>query len=216
MAGSPLFVFGEDKQELELEDCDEDFEGVNHLLVSSTDGPMIVSLEFRTSTAVEAEDVGCSTACTVFWDQDPVSLAPLYLTAADLQSTTILSRTLDEITSVLDARLKQGYDTSTFHYTKDLIKDVMASVGADEDDQMSLVSLTVSLCHTIRSVSSSRMSRMALIRSSQLSMTKTKPTLALLVDWSKGIWSESCLGPSLRFRIAKSRSICSMMTLAYV
>jgi hypothetical protein len=159
MAGSPLFVFGEDKQELELEDCDEDFEGVNHLLVSSTDGPMIVSLEFRTSTAVEAEDVGCSTACTVFWDQDPVSLAPLYLTAADLQSTTILSRTLDEITSVLDARLKQGYDTSTFHYTKDLIQDVMASVGADEDDQMSLVSLTVSLCHTIRSVSSSRMSR---------------------------------------------------------
>jgi hypothetical protein len=159
MAGSPLFVFGEDKQELELEDCDEDFEGVNHLWVSSTDGPMIVSLEFRTSTAVEAEDVGCSTACTVFWDQDPVSLAPLHLTAADLQSTTILSKTLDEIASVLDARLKQGYDTSTFHYTKDLIKDVMASVGADEDDQISLVSLTVSLCHTIRSVSSSRMSR---------------------------------------------------------
>jgi hypothetical protein len=159
MAGSPLFVFGEDKQELELEDCDEDFEGVDHLLVSSTDGPMIVALEFRTSTAVEAEDVGCSTACTVFWDQDPVSLATLYPTAADLQSTTILSRTLDEITSVLDARLKQGYDTSTFHYTKDLIKDVMASVGASEDDQRSLVSLTVTLCHTIRSVSSSRMSR---------------------------------------------------------
>jgi hypothetical protein len=138
-----------------LEDSDEDFEGVNSLLVSSTDGPMIVSLEFVTSTAVEDEDVGCSAACTVFWDQDPVGVVLLCLTTTDYKSTIVLSRTLDEVTSILDARLQDGYDTSTFHYTKELVKDVLASVEADNDHQMSLVSLTVSLCHTIRSVSSS-------------------------------------------------------------
>ena len=86
MAGWPLFTVGDDKQELELEDTEEDFEGVNDLLVSSTDGPMIVAVELGTSTAVAAEDVGCSAACTVFWDQDPVSLVLIHVTAADLYS----------------------------------------------------------------------------------------------------------------------------------
>jgi hypothetical protein len=84
MAGWPLFTVGDDKQELELDDSEEDFKGVNDLLVSSTEGPMVVSLELVTSTAVEDEDVGCSAACTVFWDQDPVSLILLYMTTADM------------------------------------------------------------------------------------------------------------------------------------
>jgi hypothetical protein len=75
------------------------------------------------------------------------------------------------VTSVLDARLQIGYDTSTFHYTKDLVKDVLASVEPDNDNQMSLVSLTVSLCHTIRSVSSSSESG-----------TSTDPQLTAICD----------------------------------
>jgi hypothetical protein len=78
MAGYPLFTVGDDKQELELEDSESSFEGLDDLLVSSTDGPIMVSLELGTSTAVQADDVGCSASCTVFWDQDTVSFVPKY------------------------------------------------------------------------------------------------------------------------------------------
>jgi hypothetical protein len=73
---------------------------------------------------------------------------------ADDQSTPILTRTLDKVIALLDSRLTPGYDTSAFHDTKDLVKDVLAAVKAndDSDNGLSLTTLRVSLCHTVRSV----------------------------------------------------------------
>lgn len=57
------------------------------------------------------------------------------------------------MTALLHDRLQPGYHTKDFHVTKDLIKDVKAAVADDDDNGLSLVSMTVSLCHTVRSVS---------------------------------------------------------------
>ena len=74
MNGWPIFTFGDDLQELELQDS-ESFEAVNGLLISELNGPMVMSFELETSTAVATEDMCISAACTVFWDLDPVSFA---------------------------------------------------------------------------------------------------------------------------------------------